>query len=94
MTTLSSSQAATARRSATFLHSLAFVVGFGVVFTLLGTTAGLLGSTLLTAEQMPVKLPAVSMKGVLLPSLGGIGLELGQRYGRALLQQAYQLLTC
>jgi len=52
----------------------------------------LLGSTLLTAEQMPVKLPAVSMKGVLLPSLGGIGLELGQRYGRALLQQAYKLL--
>lgn len=38
------------QRSDIFTHSLAFVLGFGVVFTLLGTTAGLLGSTLLSHQ--------------------------------------------
>ena len=34
------------RWSHTFLHSLAFVVGFGLVFTLLGSAAGLMGRNL------------------------------------------------
>ncbi|HRJ43877.1 MAG: cytochrome c biogenesis protein CcdA [Caldilineaceae bacterium] len=33
-------------RSATFLHAVAFVLGFGTVFTLLGSAAGLLGQSL------------------------------------------------
>ncbi len=34
------------RWSHTFLHSLAFVVGFGLIFTLLGSAAGLMGRNL------------------------------------------------
>lgn len=34
------------KRSTTFLHALAFVFGFGAVFTLLGSAAGLLGNSL------------------------------------------------
>lgn len=35
-----------AARSTTFLHAVAFVLGFGIVFTLLGSAAGLLGQSL------------------------------------------------
>ncbi len=33
-------------RSTTFLHAVSFVLGFGIVFTLLGSAAGLLGQSL------------------------------------------------
>lgn len=37
---------ATSNRLAVFLHALAFVLGFGAVFTLIGSAAGLLGQSL------------------------------------------------
>ncbi len=39
-------QTAPVSRSSTFLHALAFVLGFGAIFTLLGSAAGLLGQSL------------------------------------------------
>ncbi len=39
-------QAAPVSRSSTFFHSLAFVLGFGAIFTLLGSAAGLIGQNL------------------------------------------------
>ena len=39
-------QTAPVGRSSTFLHALAFVLGFGAIFTLLGSAAGLLGQSL------------------------------------------------
>ncbi len=41
-----------ASRSHVFLHALAFVIGFGLVFTLLGSAAGLIGQNL--NEYLPV----------------------------------------
>lgn len=58
-TTFSSANTQSVRRSTTFFHSLAFVVGFGVVFTLLGTTAGLLGRTLLQYQLLIQQIGAV-----------------------------------
>lgn len=46
-------------RGAIFLHSLAFVIGFGVVFTLLGSAAGLLGRSLFQYQLMIQKFGAV-----------------------------------
>ena len=39
-------QTAPVSRSSTFFHALAFVLGFGAIFTLLGSAAGLLGQSL------------------------------------------------
>ena len=48
------------RWSHTFLHSLAFVVGFGLVFTLLGSAAGLMG------RNLNYLLPAVQKIGAVM----------------------------
>ncbi len=53
-------------RTIIFLHSLAFVIGFGLVFTLLGSLAGLLGQGLSQNpfDQNPVFNPAVIEEGL------------------------------
>jgi len=50
-----------------------------------------LGVTLMSLDEMPIRLPEVTLQRVLLPS-GGLLQELQQRYGRALWQQAYKVL--
>jgi hypothetical protein len=50
-----------------------------------------LGVTLMSLDEMPMRLPEVTLQQVLLPS-GGLMQELQQRYGRALWQQAYKVL--
>jgi len=49
-------------------------------------------SLLFSSVQVPVRLPAVAMKAVVLPSSATFGRELGHRYSRALVNQAYKLL--
>lgn len=46
-------------RQTVFLHSLAFVFGFGVVFTLLGSAAGLLGRSLFAYQLIIQRVGAV-----------------------------------
>lgn len=53
-------------RSATFLHAVAFVVGFGSVFTLLGSAAGLLG------QSLNVYLPAIQKFGAIMLVVFGL----------------------
>ena len=62
------------------------------VSLLLAQSWRLLGSTLISAEGVPMRLPAIAMKGVVLPSSGYLGKEIGTRYTRALLHQAYYKL--
>ena len=50
-----------------------------------------LGVTLMSLDEMPLRLPEVRLQRVLLPS-GGLEKELQLRYGRALRQQAYKVL--
>lgn len=50
-----------------------------------------LGVTLMSLDEMPMRLPEITLQQVLLPS-GGLMQELQQRYGRALWQQAYKVL--
>ncbi len=62
-----------ATRSNTFLHSLAFVIGFGAIFTLLGSAAGLLGQNL--NQYLPVvqRIGAVLLGVFGLTTLGVLG---------------------
>lgn len=46
-------------RRTVFLHSLSFVIGFGFIFTLLGSAAGLLGNSLFSYLPMIQKIGAV-----------------------------------
>lgn len=82
MTQLVSKQGETrTQRLEMFAHALAFVLGFGVIFTLLGTTAGLLGGTLLR-YQMVIQ----QIGGVLLIIFGltmmGLFFKLSEWLGR------------
>ena len=54
------------RRSSTFFHSLAFVIGFGAVFTLLGSAAGLLG------QNLNKYLPLIQQLGAILLTIFGL----------------------
>ncbi|MEZ4708953.1 MAG: cytochrome c biogenesis protein CcdA [Caldilineaceae bacterium] len=53
-------------RSTIFLHALAFVFGFGLIFTLLGSAAGLLGQNLVTV------LPVIQKTGAILLLIFGL----------------------
>ena len=55
-----------ATRSSTFLHSLAFVIGFGAIFTILGSAAGLLG------QNLNQYLPVVQRVGAILLAVFGL----------------------
>ena len=61
------------RRSSTFFHSLAFVIGFGAVFTLLGSAAGLLGQSLNSYLPLIQRLGAVLLAIFGLTTLGVLG---------------------
>ncbi len=58
--------AAQVGRSTTFFHALAFVVGFGFVFTLLGSAAGLLG------QSLNAYLPIIQRIGAILLFIFGL----------------------
>ncbi len=62
-----------ARRSSTFFHSLAFVIGFGAIFTLLGSAAGLLGQNLNSYLPLIQRLGAILLAIFGLTTLGVIG---------------------
>ena len=62
-----------AKRASTFLHSLAFVIGFGAIFTLLGSAAGLLGQSLNSYLPLIQRLGAVLLAIFGLTTLGIIG---------------------
>ena len=64
---------AQARRASTFLHSLAFVIGFGAIFTLLGSAAGLLGQSLNSYLPLIQRLGAILLAIFGLTTLGIIG---------------------
>ena len=59
-------QTAPVGRSSTFLHALAFVLGFGAIFTLLGSAAGLLG------QSLNSYLPLIQRFGAILLLLFGL----------------------
>jgi cytochrome c-type biogenesis protein len=59
-------QTAPVSRSSTFLHALAFVLGFGAIFTLLGSAAGLLG------QSLNSYLPLIQRFGAILLLLFGL----------------------
>ncbi len=60
-------------RSNTFFHSLAFVIGFGTIFTLLGSAAGLLGQSLNSYLPFIQRLGAVLLLIFGLTTLGVLG---------------------
>ena len=62
-----------ATRSNTFLHSLAFVLGFGAIFTLLGSAAGLLGQNLNQYLPIVQRVGAILLAVFGLTTLGVIG---------------------
>ncbi|MBX3051208.1 MAG: sulfite exporter TauE/SafE family protein [Caldilineaceae bacterium] len=53
-------------RSTTFLHAVSFVLGFGIVFTLLGSAAGLLG------QSLNAYLPAIQKIGAVMLVIFGL----------------------
>ena len=59
-------RAAPVSRSSTLFHALAFVVGFGAVFTLLGSAAGLMG------QSLNAYLPLVQQLGAILLTIFGL----------------------
>jgi len=61
------------RRSSTFLHSLAFVIGFGAIFTLLGSAAGFLGQNLNSFLPLIQRIGAILLAIFGLTTLGIIG---------------------
>lgn len=63
---VSAKPAPSVSRSSTFFHSLAFVLGFGAVFTLLGSAAGLIG------QNLNEYLPFVQRIGALLLLVFGL----------------------
>ncbi len=67
------------------------VTGAGPLTAMLVRGFRAVGSTLLNAEGVPVRLPELRLARVMLP-VGGLARELRQFYSRALLQQAYKLL--
>ena len=69
----SSSVQRQAGRGSTFLHSLAFVIGFGAIFTLLGSAAGLLGQNLNSYLPLIQRLGAILLAVFGLTTLGLIG---------------------
>ena len=64
---------AQAGRSSTFLHSLAFVIGFGAIFTLLGSAAGRLGQSLNSYLPLIQRIGAILLAIFGLTTLGIIG---------------------
>ncbi len=64
---------AQAGRTSTFLHSLAFVIGFGAIFTLLGSAAGLLGQSLNSYLPLIQRIGAILLAIFGLTTLGIIG---------------------
>ncbi len=62
-----------ATRTNTFLHSLAFVIGFGAIFTLLGSAAGLLGQNLNQFLPLVQRIGAVLLAVFGLTTLGVFG---------------------
>lgn len=60
-------------RTNTFLHSLAFVIGFGAIFTLLGSAAGLLGQNLNQFLPLVQRIGAVLLAVFGLTTLGVLG---------------------
>ncbi len=60
-------------RSSTFLHSLAFVLGFGAIFTLLGSAAGLIGQNLNEYLPFVQRLGAILLLIFGLTTLGVLG---------------------
>lgn len=62
-----------ATRTNTFLHSLAFVIGFGAIFTLLGSAAGLLGQNLNQFLPLVQRIGAVLLAVFGLTTLGVLG---------------------
>lgn len=62
-----------ATRTNTFLHSLAFVIGFGAIFTLLGSAAGLLGQNLNQYLPLVQRIGAVLLAVFGLTTLGVLG---------------------
>ncbi len=60
-------------RSSTFFHSLAFVLGFGAIFTLLGSAAGLIGQNLNEYLPFVQKLGALLLLVFGLTTLGVLG---------------------
>lgn len=69
----SSSVQRQAGRGSTFLHSLAFVIGFGAIFTLLGSAAGLMGQNLNSYLPLIQRLGAILLAVFGLTTLGLIG---------------------
>ena len=61
------------RRSSTFFHSLAFVIGFGAIFTLLGSAAGFLGQNLNSYLPLIQRIGAILLAVFGLTTLGVIG---------------------
>src|SRR4051795_8286454 len=57
---------APAKRGLLFLHALAFVIGFGIVFTLLGLTASFFG------QQMRAFAPVLQRLGAILLIIFGL----------------------
>ncbi|MCB0188599.1 MAG: hypothetical protein KDE31_30220, partial [Caldilineaceae bacterium] len=72
-------------RLAVFLHALAFVVGFGAVFTLIGSAAGLLGYSLYPYLRLIQKLGALLLVIFALVTFGGF------RWGATLIQRNIDL---
>ncbi len=66
-------QAPAVSRSGTFFHALAFVLGFGAVFTLLGSAAGLLGQSLNAYLPLIQRLGAILLVIFGLTTLGVLG---------------------
>lgn len=60
-------------RSSTFFHSLAFVLGFGAIFTLLGSAAGLIGQNLNEYLPFVQRLGAILLLIFGLTTLGVLG---------------------
>lgn len=71
--TQSTAPALRSSRRATFLHAVAFVLGFGTVFTLLGSAAGLLGQSLNAYLPLVQKIGAVMLVLFALVTLGVVG---------------------
>ena len=64
-------QQAQSNRLVIFLHALAFVIGFGAVFTLIGSAAGLLGQSLNSYLQPIQRFGAILLVIFALVTMGG-----------------------
>ncbi len=77
--------AKSSNRLAVFLHALAFVIGFGAVFTLIGSAAGLLGYSFYPYLRLIQKLGALLLVIFALVTFGVF------RWGAALIQRNIDL---